>query len=112
MKNREARRRGRQKTQKCPWDPFSGSALGRILRIDLGHAPSHSEEDGDLSVQATARARLVSYSLFAVLRETDPIPGLLIARRAHRKAMPQGQRPDDFCTEIKWNQRESWGERR
>lgn len=70
MKNREARRRGRHKTQKCPWDPFSGSALGRILRIDLGHAPSHSEEDGDLSVQATARARPVPYSLFAVLRET------------------------------------------
>lgn len=49
MKNREARRRGRrtlgrQKTQKCPWDPFSGSALGRILRTDLEHAPSHSEE--------------------------------------------------------------------
>lgn len=44
MKNKEVRRRGRgtlgrHKTPKRPWDPFSGSALGRILRVDLERAP-------------------------------------------------------------------------
>lgn len=73
IKEKRPKNSGETEDPKCPWDPFSGSALGRILRADSEHAPSHPEEAGDLSVQATARARLVPYFLYAVLRETSGI---------------------------------------
>lgn len=61
-------------------------------------------------MQATARARPVPYSLFAVPRETaGSDPRFVDSPQGTQKGYATRLYADDFCTEIKWNQRESWG---